>query len=596
MKKSSIFSLLYILFFTTTILSAQTYRDGGFYGDLSFLYWEEEVDRSYKYTLSELSQELKLGYKGNIYSPKLLDYTLEGLIRFAETENKNEFSESKIDTSSLDYRVNFDFIKNTRFPFMIYANKNERPMATLNSGATIDYLYKSQSSGISGNINFKPLSIAYGASKSSNTLDASESLEEREIIRYNTSLQYNEESSNFQLKYTRFDEKVKKESLNASEQLSDSVDMYYQWKISKELRFVSSASYRESEYSSTLSKSSNAYLNLNWRPTSKFNASLTANGSRIDSIYTESSTEELSGRFDSYNIAQSLSYNITPTLSISQFASQYIYESETVSGDIININLNIAHSYRKTYSSGTSLMISTSLGGQTIDSTYLQIEDNNSSSTSTQRYTFSSIASITEQFPSISSRISMGVDYYKTLTSTDEIMQRYGSNIYLLSNFSSILLNNLKANILKSDTESLMYDEGSASYLLSKHSMTVTSVSDTLGLTLRLGIDGKFRFKVGVMYINSKVEDEYTERIKPLASISLNYQFTQKLIFDANAHIDRDLIEEYTNYTGSANLRYSIGKTFLEVRYNYYKTEYDPQINLDDYERNKFHVKLTRKF
>jgi len=330
-------------------LSAKDYPDRGFYGSIGFLYSEDE----YKYTSREnveekFLQEFKLGYSGNIYSPKLLEYVVEGTLRYEDRDMKSNYLSSKEKSESVDYKSKFDFIKNTKIPFSIYANKSERPVSTVYSVYTENYINETRSEGISGSVDLNPFKVTYGASNMKNIVETSGGLEDSQIKNYTASLNYKDKTKDAEARYTHYIEDNQNYYSNDAivnlNRVKDTVTLSYDWRGIEDLMVNAGASYEKDGYFEI--ETVDADLNLYWRPKGeKYDAMFSVFGSQIETAPTTNSQKYT---FDSINLSQAFNYRLSEDIILSENAMYYTYDATTVSGESYYINLYGTHNYNRT--------------------------------------------------------------------------------------------------------------------------------------------------------------------------------------------------------------------------------------------------------
>ncbi|MDQ1338937.1 MAG: hypothetical protein QG567_86, partial [Campylobacterota bacterium] len=224
-------SVILILFLTTIPdLFAVSYEDSGPYGSVGFSYLVDKYnDGESKRSQDKFLQEYKLGYGGIVYSPKLLDYKAEGILRYENISAKDDGYETKTKVDSKDYNVNLDFIKGSKIPFTVYAQKSEAPVSVVFANGFNRSLGGSESVGISGLVKLDIFEITYSTSNTSEKYESIFSTESRETQTHRTSLRKNEEAYNLQLNYSNINQASERESTEGSStttnSLQDKVDL-----------------------------------------------------------------------------------------------------------------------------------------------------------------------------------------------------------------------------------------------------------------------------------------------------------------------------------------------------------------------------------
>lgn len=580
-------TLLYLLIFVLTPLLAQNHPDRGFYGSLGLSYLEETTkNNSDENSRESFLQEFKLGYKGNIYSPKLLDYTLEGMIRYdKEDTQKGTYHESR-KSNGTNYRANLDFIKATNYPFTIFASKIDNPVSTVYSAYTTNYMYESQSEGIRGRVDLEPYLFTYGMTNTETLSEYRDRVQTIETVNYNTSLRYSKGAHNAQIRYLHVDQTNAQKYINNSivsvDQTKDTINLTHKWKISEDLLLDSGLNYENDEYYYTTRTDAN--FNLRWKPKEKdYDGSVSVNGSRLEYADENGSTGNV---FDTININQRFNYRLTPNLNLSENIMMYTFDSAYSKGSNTYINLMASHNYKRTIFKDTPFSVNTKLSVQKNDSETKTIRDNNTttSTSNVERYNLYIGTRATEQFPSIKSKFNFLTGFDFVTSSANQDQQRYNVNMLLDSKIFTIVSNSLSARYM-------MYNSSSNG---SSSSSTSMQIMESMNFFYRLGIKGRVGFNLGVVYENLDRENESTSRFDPRAEMNLNYRLFRRWRFDSKVSVRQ--IYNTLDYTGNANLIFTAGKTNLSIGYQYNKSEVDNDFGKVENERTIFRVKLTRRF
>ncbi|MBE0514617.1 hypothetical protein [Sulfurimonas sp.] len=592
MQKKTLF-LLCTVSLLALKLSANEYPDRGFYGSLNYLYIEDNYINSGRESEKEnFLQEYKLGYAGNIYSPRLLDYSIEGLFRLDKEETTRDAETMKQNSDGKDYKVNLNFIKDTKFPFTVYANKSERPINTVYSAYTTNYAYETQSEGATGSLNFNPYMFTYGATTTKTTAEFSDRLQDSKTTTYNSSFRYNEGAHNMQANYSHSilenEQNYINDEIISVSQVKDVLNLSHTWRASEDFTLNSRASYENDEYYAR--ETIDAGVDLNWKPKdAKYDAYLSVFGTTME--YGDS----LGGQtyvFDSVNINQRFNYRVTESITLSEGAMLFFYDSPTSKGSNSYVNLDATHNYDTTIFSDMPFNLTSRVGVQKNDSNIKSSYDANSTSTktSTERYDVSLNARAKKKFPKINSDLTLDSGYFHSLYSTDREEQRYNFGIYFLSRIFSILNNNITARY----TQTNMSAEPSADGGDTKSSYSQANIMESLDFNFRLGVRGRVGFRVGAEYVNTKSDTISTSRVDPRAEMNLNYRLFKNWKLDASARISE--MYNTLEHSGNANLTFKAGKTSFLMGYQYNKSEIESVYRTIENERSIFKVQLTRTF
>ncbi|MCK4737686.1 MAG: hypothetical protein KAT10_03930 [Sulfurimonas sp.] len=582
--KKLILLCLFLAF--ASMLSAGNYRDRGFYGSLGFLYTEDESTTSRNTTsVQTLSNNFDLGYTGNIYSPRLLQYTLKGSIRSDKLKNNTSTQKN----TSNDYGIDLKFIQATQYPFRIYANQQSTPTSTQYADYSISTVQESQSQGISGSVGTSFGRFTYGASNHESVSENADKIQNTKNSNYNSSYSYNSERHNISATYShRTEENVQYYLNNSVKSVDNNKDMLklsYKTSILKDLKLNSEASYETDEYYGVTEVDAN--VDLQWRPKkANYDASLTMSATQLE--YQEG---DVASEFNAFNVSQTLNYKLKSGISLAQGATIYIYDAPTVTGTNTNLNLSASHSYKRDIFEDTRFSLSTRAMVQKSDSTITQVKDiNSTSSTSTsnavERYTFGVNARATKELSSIESRLSMNASVNMITSSEDRQEQRFNFDLALVSRVFYIVNNSLTASYSMSNNS----NAGESS------SYSTRSLQDSLNFYFRLGMRGRITFNFGMNYLSTTTDISTKNSLTPTAAVNLNYRFFRRLRFSSNINIKK--YYDTLQYAGGMGLTYSAGKTSMSMNYRYTKSETQATTTAKkvENERASFKMQLTRKF
>ncbi|MDD3506571.1 MAG: hypothetical protein PHX65_08515 [Sulfurimonas sp.] len=574
-------------------MSAKDYPDRGFYGSLNFMYITDEYKTSSDHNKEEnFLQEYKLGYAGNIYSPRLLDYNIEALLRFENEDMSRNEEIVKQKSYGEDYKVNLNFIKDTKFPFTVYANKSEKPVNTVYSAYTTNYSYETKGEGITGSLNFNPYSFTYGATTTKTTAEFSDRLLDTTSTSYNGSFRYNKDAHNFQANYLHSvidnEQNYINDEITSINQVKDTLNLSHTWRPSDDFILNSRASYENDEYYAR--ETIDAGVDLNWRPKdAKYDAYLSLLGTTMEYGDTLNGQKYV---FDSMNINQRFNYRATDSITLSQGAMFFFYDSPTSTGSNSYIDLDATHNYNTTILSDMPFNLTSKVGVQKNDSSIKSTYNGSSTSTSTstKRYDLNINARTKKNFSKINSDLTLNGGYFHSLYSTDREEQRYNIGAYFLSRIFSIVNNNLTARYTQTNISTEPAIDGGDTKITNSQ----TNIMESLDFNFRLGVRGRVGFRVGVEYVNTKSDTQSTSRVDPRAEMNLNYRLFKSWMFDASARISE--IYNTLEHSGNANLTFRAGKTSFLMGYQYNKNEVESVYRTIENERSIFKVQLTRTF
>lgn len=574
-------------------LAANEYPDKGAYGSLGFAYIEDEYTVASEHTTKEnFIQELKLGYGGNIYSPKLLEYVVEGILRYDTESYKTDSFESKQKSVGQDYKVNLNFIKDTKFPFSIYANRYEKPINTVYSAYSTNYMFETRNEGASGSINFEPYSVTYGAANTKTISEFNDRIQESQTTTYNTSFRYSEKKHSFQASYIHSEMENEQQYINDSQlavsQIKDIFSITDSWYATDDLRVYTNASYENDE--TYMSETIDADLSLYWSPKdAKYDGSLSVYASNMENADIFGGEKYI---FNSININQAFNYKLTDTILLSENAMAYMYDATSVKGTNSYLNLYATHNYATTWFEKTLFTLTTRLGAQRNNSDYeMDINTGDTpTSSSIDRYNLDLRARVKRELPSIKSTLNFDSGYYNSISSIDETEQRYNFDLYLLSRLYGNVGNNLTARYMQtSRTYVSVLDNEEI-----KNDYSVASIMEALDFSFSFDARGKIRFLVGAEYISRKNDDVTESSLNPRIDANMNYRIFQRWTFDASARMSE--MYNTIEHSGNANLNFRAGKTTFLMGYQYNKSQIESVLRIIENERSMFRVQLTRTF
>jgi len=583
--KKRVFLILFLII--TPILNAKIYKDSGAFGSLGLTYLSDKYNSSTQATSEQekFIQEYKLGYKGIIYSPKLLDYSVEGILRYEEIDSKIDGASTDIKSDSQDYKINLNFLKESKMPFRIYAQKSDRPISTVYANTVNRSLQDSQSMGISGTVNLNIFDLTYSASDFSGTYESLLSVEKRDTQTYRTSLRKKEKDYNLQLSYSNIEQILKKEYVGgdkiAQKNTDDDIKLRYSWQISDALRLNTDSYHRINKNTSTditaTSATTFASAYLIWTPKTKHYGSININAFNIKGDYD--STKSIS-------LSQNYGFRITKNLSLTQLASYNIVKSGSMSSQ--SISLGSGASYRKSISKDTKMNLSLNLNARSNS-----IDSNTTSNSNTYTYTYDLRTGLTQNINFINTRMNINLGYFGSDSTRDETIERHSASLSLVTTLFSIVKNNLRASYYKDDSKLRYLDEAIS------RNITRMEIEDTISHASRIGIKGTLRTKVGIRYSNIETDGETIDRLTPKANLNFKYRLGPKLRFSSNFNISKDFTYNIMNYSLDNNLAFNSRYTKISAGYNYNKTvssgssEYTEESNRDSH---RIQLKFERRF
>jgi len=572
--KKRVFLILFLII--TPILNATIYKDSGAFGSLGLSYLSDKYSSDSTESSSEnFLQEYKLGYKGIIYSPKLLDYSILGTLRYEDISTDISGVASDTKSDSQDYKINLNFLRESKIPFKVYAQKSDRPISVVYANTVNRSLQDSQSAGISGAVNLNIFDLTYSVSSFSGKYESLLSTEIRDTKTYRTSLRKNEKNYSFQLNYSNVKQIIEKEYVDGNKTILQSaesnIDLRYVWGISDALKLNTYSYYRDNEAFSTATAS--ASVNLSWNPKTEHRGSISIDIFNIEDDYDGT---------QSININQSYGYSMTKNLNFTQRANYNKITSGSIIGETMSLGSGI--NYVKAISKDTKINCSANANARS------NSNDSNTSSLSSITYTYSGRAGVRQNLNSINSKLNMNLGYYGSTSSLSDSSDRYNAGLSLTTTFFSLIKNHFNSTYYKEETK-LNYLNTSITRDVSR-----ITIDDNIKYSTRIGIKGRISTNVGISYSNIKNESETITRTMPKCDIKFRYKLRPKLRFDSGFHIDKDLTYDIMNYSLDSKLAFSGRMTSVSIGYNYNKMVAGGSGDISNRESHRMQVKFERRF
>lgn len=572
--------LVLLILFLTPVLFAAKYKDGGFYGSLGLSY----LSNGYKTAKTKNSQnsfiqEYRLNYNGNVYSPKFLNYSLMGMLRYEDIDTKADNHTAKTKTESQDYKVNLNFLKESKIPFSIYAQKSDQPTSIVYATGVIKSSNYYESAGASGSIDFSIFDFSYSAVKTDTKYESESNSEDRNTNTYRNSIRKRDKNYNFQLDYTNINDISQREYTDrdgtTTETTENNIKLVYRWDINDKFLFNAYSNHREKDFIGTESYSTittNANANLRWVPKTKHSASLSLDGFNMEDTYN--TTKSISMR-------QSYAYKVTKNFNFSQQSDYNIVTSNLSSTQSMSLGSGL--SYVKVLSKDTRINLS-------LNANMMSYTGDSNTSVNSERYTYSGRAGIGHSIGSLNSTLNLNTNYSGSNSTLGEIDERYNIDLSLVTILFTLFRNNFKASYYKEKAK-LRYTD-----LFVDRKNTRVNLDDYISNSSRIGINGSLTTKVGASYSSSDNGTTKIERLSPKVDLNFKYRLGPKLMFTSNLHADRDLIYDIVTYRANNNLSFNSRKTKTSLGYNYNKTVSGSNSDLATVDSYTLQIKFERKF
>jgi len=567
--------------------------DSGFYGSIGFIYiYDIYNDGRSERKQNNFKQEYNLGYRGDIYSPKLLKYSLSTTIRYENIEDSVNGITNKNKIESYDYEAKLNFLSRTRIPFSLYAIKVQRPNTIFYENTKGESVYDNLSLGLSGQINLKMFKINYSASESKGTYEDIFSKDDRENRVYKTTFTKETDNHSIRLTYDSTDQIIDRKSISYSSKSNiknENVGLIYRAKISDFTRLNAQAYYRTNRYADNLwteneTQSILSNLNLSWNPKGKHTASISVSA---DSIKDENIKLNTENSIENIQVSQSYGYRMSKNLNISQSSNYGIVFSDFYTME--NINLSTGVNYTTKINANTTINMSAN-GGFNSNS---NDSDSNTSIADITSYTYRANAGVNQILPSIYSRVSIGFGYTGSINTLDETKKSYNIDFSMDTILYSIMKNQLSINYINDNMKSI---SNTVDTLISRTSSRIT-ITDEIDYTTRIGIRGALKSKVSIQYLLAQTTDRGDiDKLMPRVDLLFKYRLGQKIRHTSKFNIYKELFYDTTSYNFGADLRFTSGKLSASIEYIYNKTTIGGDIDILDRDMHRINMKFKRKF
>lgn len=591
MRMKILFSLCALFFIVPNSLSKGV-ADKGFSGSIGFVYNEDNNKANEdEVTVQTFSQNYLLNYGGYLYSPSLLDYSLQGGYTESNVDSELYNNSFKSENKDYSYGASMNFIKNTKYPFSISSSKRESPIGNISNGTLKYTTNEEETKQINGSMDFGKLDFTYSIYSLLSSFSYDENTTtERELNSYNANMTYVNEEHSVNIMYLDTEQKNKTDSViplaGSNDIMYSALLLAHNWKINKSLNYDFSINITEDESGVDTKKRTDAEMRLRWRPKEKYRGSVEAFVSSNDS-------------FDMYNISNTFTYNIMPTLTINQYANYNKSSYAQTETEAINLALFVAHDYRKEFYKNIKLIIATNLNFQSNNNKTVKLLENNSTNSSENIYAFNTDARISKsnKIEIINSVFNVGANYRYMIDSKKTTVQSYNFDTSLSTRLLSFVQNTINANYSQIDTSIAEVGGG-----LEKKSNTIKRIIEDLRVfyasKYRLGIHGIYSFKANANYIyrvNQNSFNKYTNSIfSQDIQTALFYRLTGRLSYEIRASARNTA--GVMNYGGSAELKFLAGKTSFIMSYKYNNIQYDTTAEKTKNEQTTINATLTRKF
>lgn len=548
---------------------------------------------------SSLSEILELNYRDYIYSSKLLQYMLH--VKFSQIDSSSEETQSLHEETEYNLRTNI--IKDSRFPLSLTFLQSFTPTTSLNSTTGIqETTFATNEAKLNGFINFPTIQMNYGYFDSQRKAENISGVRDtsQEDINYSITKKFNDYSLNMQLIQNISNDEINYDNLNkkndeiqkiitnfntnnfnflanyttrvvdndvdlSSNEEVEEIGTSFNWRILENFAIDNNFLNIEDKFNDSTNITEN--LNLDWEVTKKLNTyfSLFYN----EYIDSENFYKNIGLNFNSQ-------YKISPLFLTNQTLTYYTAENKSNSTEDIAIGFN--GSYERPIAKMSSLKL---LGSLTANSASSDIEEDNG-----QSYTIDVTAGIENRFKNSTSVLNYDINYAQTLStySTEE------KKLKLSSSFTTHFIHkvdfNMNADYSIRDTSSKKNkDDASKEKVLNFFT----------GFIIQKNIDvrGRLSANLGLKYNKQDREEESIKSFTPNLNGTFTYRLWRDMVYNAEANIFQDSLNDITNYMIKSRLDYKFRQFNINLTTDYNKQVGDEKNNVTS---SNIMLKLTRKF
>ncbi|WP_457643090.1 SPOR domain-containing protein [Persephonella sp.] len=521
-----------------------THKQRGFWGKVEFSYKAENYKDQYrKTTKNAFRQYYELNYEGFVYSPRLLIYKLGVNYTQEDANIDTNGSKTKSKFKLTGYDVEFNFLRNSKFPFSIFFNKKQSPLWYTYYGRTSYTERTTRAYGFFGNVSLKDLSLGYSYRKIKSNSIGLDFSENRKTDEYTLSFRKNQANSYLSATYKKTIEKYTQYFLTAGtsryvNQDIDNLNVVHQWFGSKDKRVNSELRYYANTYSNTKNLTANS--RLYWNPNENLSSTWGLSATR---------TESKGYNMNFLTFSEGLFYRVNKNWSVNQNLMLYTSSGSSSNQNIVNTGINI--NYNKLLSDTFSVFGGTGFNFQAQTGNINRIGG-----------TATVSGGLNKRFDFLSSNFSLtgSASEYKTnkndKTTSINLSERFYAHI--LSNLSfehSVSYYYLDSKIARVDIP--------GEYNTSNYENI--EIANALRYWRMLGWKGKLNSSVGIKYYTGKNRQD---RIYPYGNLTISYKVIRNMLYKMSLDVYRD-----TYY----NANYARLKSKLDYKFRSFYFEWDLQ-------------------
>lgn len=556
-------------------------RTRGVYGSVDFGYMQDKAsDPVYNISQTAWNQRYTLGMRGSIYSPKLLQYLLQGsfLIRDVDVLTNGNSMESS--TKQENYLVTTNFLQASQTPVSFSLEKTSNPYSSVQSGTNYNYYSTTDRYGVDGSFNSPAFNLNYRASNTDTTLKETFSDETRHNKEYGLSMTKTMNDISLVATFSDMDRAYDRSSklygynTRWQEHLRDA-RIAGTWKVDTDLYADSALTYRESSYGDTKTFGANANVMWNPKPELRTGASvqaMTMSGGGV-------STDTLMGSTNAtYRLSQNVSVN--GNLMVNQ-----------VNGDSFGMSMQMGTggiNYNRLLDNNWSVMGQANVSLKNEQFNYSGNEMGGIPNRVTHMYTISAGAS--KQIEALRSNFSSSVSYQGSESTLDEKTSRVSANASLITRLDDTLANSL--TVFYNDETNGYYASNTEGIVRMDYEMM--TINEMLRYTQKIGMKGNASLAAGFAYTRFRSPNRGSyDRMFPRIDGTLSYQFLPTLMFNSSASVAQDSVNDLTNYSVTMGLNYTLRKIVMSLGGRYlYQSGYE----LGDRRQSSVYANVSRPF
>lgn len=535
----TVFSLLFFLSIPTAVFSGQK-----IHGKIGYGYTQSNSkDIRNNNGQSTYTQEYMIGYRGNIYSPRLFAYTMEvSLLDNTSTSTNNDTS-TRNDSKNTNYNFNASILGATNIPITLYATKTSNPYTSVTSNSSSSYMVTSDSYGVNGAVKHPLIDVSYFFTSANLKNRSITTSEEKLNNDYGMSLRksFGVSSLLFSVSDHMRDYTVEGTAPRSWSDTSRVVELSGSTKVTKAVQVSTALGYQ------TLSPNTKIYtgnVGISWSPTKSYSASLNLNTNKTDSA---------TGSYETTNIAGSSTYQVNEKLSTNQ--SLMLMKMKTGAMENTVMMATLGANYATRYDNGIVWSTNGNLMGSS--------NKTNGAISSNQTLTTILVgSSLSKMFLlSDTANISLNGGISGSSNSRNDMTQQYF--------FTSGLTKTLGKNMSYSMTAYTRRDiRKSRDYPNSETS--VYGIDNRLNHSMKVGMDGLLTTSIGALYTVSQIsEGTDSNNFSPLISIGYNQRLASRLMLTSNVSASQDSYSESTNYNSSIGINYALRSIYINAGGNY---------------------------